>query len=145
MNQTEAGPVEAAQKIPPGGRKSESHLQEGNAGRAPWFVRAFKLVVRAIFRLFFRVKVTGLKNVPSTPVIVCANHLGWTDTFLVLLFFPLEPRMYVLGEQRIAALLPVQSIHHPGREGKLTRVTARPPPSLGARASCPPGLLAANF
>src|SRR5947209_12472403 len=86
VNQTEAGTVEAAQKIPPGGRKSESHLQEGNAGRAPWFVRAFKLVVRAIFRLFFRVKVTGLKNVPSTPVIVCANHLGWTDTFLVLLF-----------------------------------------------------------
>jgi 1-acyl-sn-glycerol-3-phosphate acyltransferase len=98
---TEAEPAEAISKKAPADNKSESHLQEGNAARARWFVRAFKVVVRAIFRLFFRVRVIGINNVPSTPVIVCANHLGWADTFLVMLFFPLEPRVYVLGEQQV--------------------------------------------
>jgi 1-acyl-sn-glycerol-3-phosphate acyltransferase len=59
--------------------------------------RAFRLLLRLLFRLVFRVKVHGLQNVPSTPAIVCANHLGWADPFLVLLFFPVEPRIYVLG------------------------------------------------
>lgn len=36
-----------------------------------------------------------------TPMIICANHLGWADTFLVMLFFPAEPRIYVLGEQQV--------------------------------------------
>ncbi|MFL5734153.1 MAG: lysophospholipid acyltransferase family protein [Chloroflexia bacterium] len=81
--------------------RAEAHLQMGNAARARWYIRAFKLVVRAIFRIFFKIRVRGLKNVPSTPVIICANHLGWADTFLVLLFFPVEPRAYVLGEQQV--------------------------------------------
>lgn len=85
----------------PGGKKVENHLQRGNAARAPLHIRAFKFVVRGIFRLFFRVRVIGLKNVPPTPAIICANHLGWTDAFLVLLFFPVEPRVYVLGEQQV--------------------------------------------
>jgi 1-acyl-sn-glycerol-3-phosphate acyltransferase len=54
-------------------------------------------MVRGLFRLFFRVKVVGLSNLPSTLVLICANHLGWADPFLVLLFFPVEPRIYVLG------------------------------------------------
>jgi len=28
------------------------------------------------------------------------NHLGWTDTFMVLLLLPVEPRIYVLGERQ---------------------------------------------
>jgi 1-acyl-sn-glycerol-3-phosphate acyltransferase len=32
---------------------------------------------------------------------VCANHLGWTDPFLVMLFLPIEPRIYVLGEKQV--------------------------------------------
>jgi 1-acyl-sn-glycerol-3-phosphate acyltransferase len=51
----------------------------------------------ALFKLFFRIRVEGLKNVPGTPVIICANHLGWADPFMVLLLLPLEPRIYVLG------------------------------------------------
>jgi 1-acyl-sn-glycerol-3-phosphate acyltransferase len=59
--------------------------------------RLFRLLLRSTFRLFFRVKVRGLENVPRKPAIICANHLGWADPFLVLLFFPVEPRIYVLG------------------------------------------------
>jgi 1-acyl-sn-glycerol-3-phosphate acyltransferase len=83
------------------GDKLETRLQRGNAARARLYIRVFKFVVRIIFRLFFRVRVIGLKNVPPTPAIICVNHLGWADPFLVLLFFPVEPRVYVLGEQEV--------------------------------------------
>lgn len=72
-------------------------LQQGDAARANLYVRAFRLFVQLLFRLFFRVRVIGLKNVPRKPVIVCANHLGWADPFLILSFLPVEPRIYVLG------------------------------------------------
>lgn len=75
----------------------ELRLQRGYAGTARWPIKVFRWVVRGLFWLFFRVRVIGLKNVPRTPVIVCANHLGWADPFLILLFFPAEPRIYVLG------------------------------------------------
>ena len=104
MNEIEApsGSEEPrVKKAATGGKKPEAHLQAGNAARARWHIRAFKFVVRGIFRLFFRVRVVGLRNVPPTPAIICANHLGWADAFLVLLFFPLEPRVYVLGEQDV--------------------------------------------
>src|SRR2546422_8756576 len=79
----------------------ELRLQEGYAGTARWPIKVFRLVVRGLFRLFFRIRIVGLENVPRTPVIVCANHLGWADMFLVLLFFPTEPRIYVLGERQV--------------------------------------------
>ncbi|MDQ3706726.1 MAG: 1-acyl-sn-glycerol-3-phosphate acyltransferase [Chloroflexota bacterium] len=69
--------------------------------RASLPLRIFREVLRAVFRLLFRVKVSGLEKVPHSPVIVCANHLGWTDAFLVLLFLPVEPRIYVLGEKEV--------------------------------------------
>jgi 1-acyl-sn-glycerol-3-phosphate acyltransferase len=80
-----------------------------SAARAKWYVKGARVIVRALFRVFFQIRVVGLENVPRTPVIVCANHLGWTDPFLVLLFFPVEPRIYVLGL-------------HPGRISKFRAV-----------------------
>lgn len=72
-------------------------LQPGDAAPATVQLRLFRLFVRGLFRLFFRVRVVGLERVPSTQVIVCGNHLGWADPFLVMLFLPLEPRIYALG------------------------------------------------
>jgi 1-acyl-sn-glycerol-3-phosphate acyltransferase len=86
----------AAQRPPP--------VQQGAAGPASPGVRVLRRVARGIFRLVFRVRVVGLEHVPPTPVIICANHLGWADMFLVLLFFPVEPRIYVLGEQEVRTI-----------------------------------------
>src|SRR5204862_7009838 len=80
----------------------ELHPQTGDVVHAAWSLKAFRLALRAIFRLVFRVRVVGLENVPDKPVIICANHLGWTDAFLILLFLPLEPRIYILGERQVA-------------------------------------------
>src|SRR5205085_5243195 len=74
-------------------------VREGGAGRAPLRVKSARLVVRGLLRLLFRVRACGLENVPDTPVIVCANHLGWTDAFLILALLPVEPGLYVLGER----------------------------------------------
>src|SRR5215210_659002 len=70
-------------------------------GKASLSVKLFGIVVSGVFRLFFRVRVAGLENVPRGTYIVCANHLGWTDPFLVLLFLPMEPRVYILGERQV--------------------------------------------
>lgn len=74
-------------------------VQAGDAGRAPWRVRVTRLVLRGVFGLVFQVRVIGRANVPRTAVIICANHLGWTEAFLLIMFLPVEPRIYVLGER----------------------------------------------
>jgi 1-acyl-sn-glycerol-3-phosphate acyltransferase len=85
-------------------QQTAPQVQQGAAAPAPRAVRVLRRVVRLIFRLVFRVRVVGLAQVPTTPVIICANHLGWADMFLVLLFFPVEPRIYVLGEQEVRTI-----------------------------------------
>lgn len=62
-----------------------------------WRIRLLRAVFRAIFQLIFRIKVYGLENVPRTQVIICPNHLSWADSLLVLLFFPVRPRIYALA------------------------------------------------
>ena len=80
-------------------QRAPVHVQTGAAGRAAWHVVAARLVLRGVFRLLFRVRVVGLDNVPREQAIICANHLGWADAFLILLFLPVEPRIYALGER----------------------------------------------
>jgi 1-acyl-sn-glycerol-3-phosphate acyltransferase len=65
-------------------------------------LRLFRLVVKSLFRFFFRVRVVGLENLPPGQAIICPNHLGWADPFLPLLFFPVEPRIYVVGKRDVA-------------------------------------------
>jgi 1-acyl-sn-glycerol-3-phosphate acyltransferase len=69
--------------------------------RAGTRIRIIRLGLKLLFRVLFRVHIEGRANVPPAPSIVCANHLGWTDPFLVLLFLPAEPRIYVLGEEQV--------------------------------------------
>ncbi|MEO8289144.1 MAG: lysophospholipid acyltransferase family protein [Chloroflexota bacterium] len=78
------------------------HPQTGDLVHAGGVVWLFRIIVRTLFKIFFRIRVHGLTNVPDRPVIICANHLGWTDPFLILLFLPVEPRIYILGERQVA-------------------------------------------
>ncbi|HYP21526.1 MAG TPA: lysophospholipid acyltransferase family protein [Chloroflexia bacterium] len=90
-----------AEVTTPGQSQAVPQPRRRRVARAGLRLRLFRWVLRAVFRLVFRVRVGGLEHVPDTPVIVCANHLGWTDPFLVLLFLPIEPRIYVLGEKQV--------------------------------------------
>ena len=49
----------------------------------------------------FRVRVVGLERVPRAPYIVCFNHLGWAEAFLILLWFPTAPLLHGLGERDV--------------------------------------------
>ncbi len=80
----------------------EVGVQAGDASQAHLPLRIFRIVLRCLFRLAFRVRVVGLENLPKGQAIICPNHLGWTDPFLPLIFFPVEPRIYVVGEREVA-------------------------------------------
>jgi 1-acyl-sn-glycerol-3-phosphate acyltransferase len=80
------------------------HLQEGDIVPASVPIKVFRLFVRVLFGLLFRVRVVGLDNVPRHPVIICFNHLGWAEAFLVLLYFPVEPRIYGIGHEHVSEL-----------------------------------------
>jgi 1-acyl-sn-glycerol-3-phosphate acyltransferase len=54
-------------------------------------------LVGALFRLVFRIRVEGREHIPPGPCVICANHLGWSDPFLMLLFLPATPRLQMLG------------------------------------------------
>lgn len=70
--------------------------------RATWQFRLVRLIARLIFSCLFRCQVVGVENVPRSPYIACMNHLGWSEGFSVVLFFPIEPRIYGLGERDVA-------------------------------------------
>jgi 1-acyl-sn-glycerol-3-phosphate acyltransferase len=84
----------------------EIRLQQGPAAQASRQIKVFRLLVRLLFLLLFRVRVIGMENALKVPSIVCFNHLGWAEGFMVLLFFPIEPRIYGLGERQVAYLAP---------------------------------------
>ncbi len=73
-------------------------------GSASVALRAFRQLCRVLFGAVFNVEAIGLENVPAGQAIICANHLGWADTFLALLYMPVEPRIYVLGERQVKEL-----------------------------------------
>ncbi|MDQ2806455.1 MAG: 1-acyl-sn-glycerol-3-phosphate acyltransferase [Chloroflexota bacterium] len=67
-------------------------------GRMVARMRVARWALRVIFRLVWRVRVTGLARLPAGPCILCPNHLGWTDAFLVLQALPPAPPVAVVGE-----------------------------------------------
>lgn len=85
-------------------RSPEMRIQQGPAARARWQIKTFRVFVRTVFQVLFRVRVIGSENILPTPAIICFNHLGWAEGFMILLFFPVEPRIYGLGEQHVPYL-----------------------------------------
>ena len=63
--------------------------------------RIVRLFAVPIMRLAFRIEVHGAENIPKKRgpnYIVIANHLNWPDEFLLLLLFPIEPRLHFLAD-----------------------------------------------
>jgi 1-acyl-sn-glycerol-3-phosphate acyltransferase len=81
-------------------------LQQGPAAHASRQIKVFGMLVRTLFHLLFRVRIIGMENAVKIPSIICFNHLGWAEGFMVLLFFPVEPRIYGLGERQVAYIAP---------------------------------------
>src|SRR6266568_4658548 len=63
--------------------------------------RIVRLFAVPVLRLAFRIEVHGADNIPrkrGPNYIVIANHLNWPDEFLLLLLFPIEPRLHFLAD-----------------------------------------------
>src|SRR6266576_1338262 len=63
--------------------------------------RIVRLFAVPIMQLAFRIEVHGAENIPKKGgpnYIVIANHLNWPDEFLLLLLFPIEPRLHFLAD-----------------------------------------------
>ena len=63
--------------------------------------RLVRLFAVPLMRLMFRIDVHGAENIPKKRgpnYVVIANHLNWPDEFLLLLLFPIEPRLHFLAD-----------------------------------------------
>jgi 1-acyl-sn-glycerol-3-phosphate acyltransferase len=66
---------------------------------ARWQYRLLRIVGSAILRLFFRIEVSGRANIPAHGgYIVAANHLNWLDAPLLLMAFPIVPRINFVAD-----------------------------------------------
>ncbi len=70
-----------------------------NYAKATIAFRVLRFIVgRIIFKILFRVKIEGLENLPKEGgYILAGNHLSWIDPFLMLGYFPAEPRIYFIA------------------------------------------------
>lgn len=68
---------------------------------APWrrTVRYWlsRSIVFALVRGWFRIRVEGRENLARTPVVLCFNHLSWSDPFLLMATLPMRPRLFFFG------------------------------------------------
>lgn len=74
--------------------RGKAHPQAPRLKLGAWILR---VLVGALFRLVFRIRVEGREQIPPGPCVICANHLGWSDPFLMLLFLAPNPRLVMLG------------------------------------------------
>lgn len=68
---------------------------------APWrrTIRywASRIVVAAVFRCWFRIRVEGRQRLPDGPAVLCFNHLSWSDPFVLMATLPMRPRLFFFG------------------------------------------------
>ena len=51
------------------------------------FYKVIYTLLAPIFRLLYRIKITGKENIPDGAVVVCANHTSYLDPILMCLTF----------------------------------------------------------
>lgn len=64
--------------------------------------RLYRLVVTLASRLipvFFRLRVTGLEQLPPPPYLIAANHQAWYDAMFILAAFPRRPMVATMGRR----------------------------------------------
>jgi len=67
--------------------------------KPPRFYRWLVVFVRVLVRLFWRVSVVGLENLPQPPYIIAANHQAWYDPAFIIPFFPPAPMIYTMAKR----------------------------------------------
>jgi 1-acyl-sn-glycerol-3-phosphate acyltransferase len=67
--------------------------------KARWRYRLLRAILFPIARMLFRIEVRGRSNIPpGGGFIVAANHLNWLDSVLLLIAFPIVPRLNFVAD-----------------------------------------------
>ena len=53
--------------------------------------------LRVLLACYLRWRVHDLQRLPRTPYVLCFNHLGWLDPFILLVALPARPRLFFYG------------------------------------------------
>ena len=59
-----------------------------------------RALLRALTRLYSRVRVEGLEKLPDGPSILCFSHQNWADPFYLFGTLPRRPRVYFFGPEQ---------------------------------------------
>ena len=65
----------------------------------PRLYRFLFWLASVLIRVFFRVRVEGLENVPEAPFIIASNHQAWFDTLFIVTAFPKGTMVYTMAKR----------------------------------------------
>jgi len=67
--------------------------------RPPRFYLILFWLVRLVVRLFFRLRVEGLENLPAPPFLIAANHQAWYDSAFIIASLRPVPMVYTMARR----------------------------------------------
>ena len=70
-------------------------------GKSTRFYRFCFFVCNIFFSIFYRVKYIGRERIPDEAVLICANHSGYSDPFLVALAFGNTKQIHIVAKAEI--------------------------------------------
>lgn len=56
-----------------------------------------RLIAIVSMKTWFRIEVVGAERIGQGPVVLCFNHLSWTDPLVLMAAFPSAPRLFFYG------------------------------------------------
>ena len=65
------------------------------------FYRFCFVVCKIFFNIFYGVKYIGTERIPDEAVLICANHSGYSDPFLVAMAFGDEKQVHILAKAEV--------------------------------------------
>jgi 1-acyl-sn-glycerol-3-phosphate acyltransferase len=67
------------------------------AGPPIWRYTVSRALLALTLRAYLRFRVEGAERLPAPPYLICFNHLGWLDPFVLMVAWPGRPRVHVFG------------------------------------------------
>ena len=65
--------------------------------RLEWRYSIARLVIGLLMGGYLRLRLERRERLPPAPYLLCFNHLGWLDPFVIVVLWPARPRVHVFG------------------------------------------------
>ena len=74
------------------------------------FYRVCYYLVRAVFGIFYPMRVIGKENIPPGAAMICANHSSMADPFLIALIFGKDGHVHIIAKIEVFRIPVVSQI-----------------------------------